>query len=115
MDLALRPRKNNSAKKDKSPLSAVTVQSANHYAIDEINAYIAVRDGLLGEAEQIPTEASLERLVLANNFVANSLKPTRAPYMTQYLPDVDAVRELKHCHAVDARIVKLRARLVRAA
>jgi hypothetical protein len=96
-------------------VASATPPNGSQYAIDEINAYIAVRNGLLKEAEQTPTESSLERLVLANNFVANCLRPTRQPYITQYLPDVDAVRELKECHAVDARIAKLRAASVRVA
>jgi hypothetical protein len=111
MDLAPSPVKKNGQK----PVTAVTRQNASRYAIDEINAYVAVRDELLEEAEQNPTGVGIERLILANNFVANCMRPTRHPYVTQYLPDVDAVRELKQCHAVDAQIAKMRARLVRAA
>jgi hypothetical protein len=111
MDLAPSPVKNR--KNDQKSATAVTRQNASRYAIDEINAYIAVRDGLLEEAEQNPTGVGIERLILANNFVANCMRPTCHPYITQCLPDVDSVRELKQCHAVDAQIVKLRARLVR--
>ena len=111
MDLALSPAKTHS-KNLRKPATAVPRGDASRYAVDEINAYIAVRDGLLEEAEQTLTEASIQRLVLANTFVANCMRPTRHPYITQCLPDVDTVRELKECHAVDLRIMELRARLI---
>lgn len=75
---------------------------------------MAVRDGLVEEAARDTTEATIKRLVLANNFVANCLRPTRQPYITQCLPEIDAVRELQRCQAVEAKIVKLRARLATA-
>jgi hypothetical protein len=87
----------------------------NHDAADEINAYIAVRDGLLEEAEHEATDAAIERLVTANNFVANCLQPARLPYVRQCLPEIDAARELKRCQAVASRIAMLRARQVAAA
>ena len=89
--------------------------SRNQYAVDEIGAYIAVRDSLLTEAQEGLTEAALQRLVLANNFVANCLRPAKKPYLSQFLPETDAVRELKRCAGVDAAITKLRARLTAAA
>ena len=114
MDLATKPRQRALRPRRNTDLSVPRPQESE-YAIDDINAYIAVRDGLVGEAEQETTEAAIERLVLANNFIANCLRPTRPQYMTQCLPEVDSVRELKRCHAVDAHIVKLRAVLVAAA
>jgi hypothetical protein len=74
-----------------------------------------VRDGWLEQAEKNFTEAALERLTQANQFVANCLKPARSPYQAQSLPDVDAARELRRCQAVDARIAKMRARTAAAA
>lgn len=88
---------------------------ASHDPADEINAYIAVRDGLLEEAEQETTELAIERLVAANQFVANCLQPARLPYIRQCLPDIEAARELKRCQAVASRITTLRARRVAAA
>jgi hypothetical protein len=70
-----------------------------------------VRDTLLGEAQQSLTQAALQRLVLANNFVANCLRPIKGPYISQCLPEKEASRELKRCASVDACIAKLRARL----
>ena len=114
MDLATTTRQRAPRLRRNTDLSVPRPQ-ASKYAIDEINAYIAVRDGLVGEAEQETTEASIERLVLANNFVANCLRPTGPHYLTQCLPELDSVRELKRCHAVDAQIAKLRALMVAAA
>ncbi len=111
MSLAISsPRKTSDSRRHKNIPSAVP--PANRYAIEEIGAYIAVRDGLIEEARLETTEASIERLVLTNNFVANCLRPTRPPYLTQCLPEVDTVRELKRCHAVDLQIAKLRAQMV---
>ena len=113
MDVALSPRKTDS-KKSRTP-ATVNRPNTSQYAIDEINAYMAVRDGLLEEAEQNPTEASIHRLVLANDFVKNCLGPARDPYITQCLPKVDAVRELQHCQTIEARMVKIRASVIKAA
>jgi hypothetical protein len=105
MDSALNPQNR----------TAATPPNSRQYAIEEINAYIAVRNGLLKEAEQTPSETTLDRLSLANTFVASCLRPARHPYILQYIPQVDAVRELKQCHIVEGRIAKLRATLSRAA
>ena len=77
------------------------------YVIDEITAYIAIRDELLAEAEQIMTRAQIDSVSVANDFVATCLKPTRSPYEAQCLPEMDAVRERKRCEAVKARIREL--------
>jgi hypothetical protein len=76
-------------------------------AIAEINAYIAIRDDLLAEAEQIRTRAKIDSLVVANNFVEKCLKPARPPYEGQCLPQREAVRERKRCEAVKSRIAQL--------
>lgn len=76
-------------------------------AIAEINAYIAIRDDLLNEAEQIRTRAKIDSLTVANNFVATCLKPVRPPYQAQCLPEAEAVRERKRCEAVTIRIREL--------
>jgi hypothetical protein len=114
MDLALKAVQRNARTRRKTADTG-TPQNSNKYAIEEINAYIAVRDGLLEEAAEDPTEATVGRLVLTNNFVANCLRPTSPAYLKQCLPEVDAVRELKRCHAVDEQIVKLRTRIITAA
>lgn len=76
-------------------------------AIAEINAYIAIRDDLLAEAEQIRTRAKIDSLVVANDFVEKCLKPARPPYEGQCLPQTEAVRERKRCDAVKDRIAEL--------
>ncbi len=91
--------------------SGVGHYDSSQYAIDEINAYIAVRDGLLDDAEKVATPAKLERLALANEFVESCLKPARPPYQAQCLQETDAVRERKRCDAVKIRIEKLREQL----
>ena len=79
----------------------------SQYAVDEINAYIAIRDNWLAEAEATTTSANLRRLILANDFVQSCLKPARSPYEAQYLPERDADRERKRCAAVKIRIAEL--------
>ena len=108
MALATKPRQHPSRSHSSTSHSAARFH-ASHDALEEINAYIAVRDGLLEEAEQDLTESTLKRLIQANQFVANCLKPARSPYHAQSSPEVDAMRELKRCHALDARIAKMRA------
>ena len=76
-------------------------------AAAEINAYIAIRDDLLAEAEQIRTRAKIDSLTVANDFVEKCLKPARPPYEKQCLPQAEAVRERKRCEAVKGRISEL--------
>jgi len=90
--------------------AAPTLSSAfgSAYSIAEINAYIAIRDQLLSEAEKLHTSAKLASATLANDFVEGCLKPARSPYEGQCLPESDAVRERTRCEAVRARIAQLR-------
>jgi hypothetical protein len=81
-------------------------------AIAEIGAYIAIRDQLLEEAEEIATRAKIDSAEVANNFVMTCLRPARAAYQSQCLPEGDAERERKHCEAVNARLAELRARII---
>jgi hypothetical protein len=84
------------------------------YSIAEINAYIAIRDRLLEQAEKLTTEETLDRVSLANDFVAGCLIPPRCPYEAQCLPDADAANERSRCGDVKARIAKLRALIANA-
>ena len=84
--------------------------ATSEYAIEEINSYIAIRDGLLAEAEKAATSDMLRRVSIANDFVEACLKPSRSPYHAQYLPEADAVRERQHCERVKQRIAQLGAR-----
>ena len=78
------------------------------YTVAEINAYIAIRDQLLVEAEELRTAAKLASTRLANDFVLGCLQPARSPYDTQFLPETDAVRERERCQEVRDRIAQLR-------
>jgi hypothetical protein len=91
------------------PRPTPTLSSAfgSAYSIAEINAYIAVRDQLLAEAERLHTSAKIASVVLANNFVEGCLQPVRTPYNDQCLPETDADRERKRCAAVRERIAQL--------
>jgi hypothetical protein len=77
--------------------------------VAEIKAYIAIRDDLLAEAEELKTHAKLDSVTVANDFVQSCLKPARPPYQSQCLPEANAVRERKRCEAVRRRIAELRA------
>lgn len=96
------------------PKSAPTLSSAfgSAYSVAEINAYIAIRDQLLAEAEKLHSSAKLASTALANDFVEGCLKPARAPYEAQSLSESDAVRERKRCEVVRDRIAQLRSSAV---
>jgi len=81
------------------------------YVVDEINAYVAIRDIALAEAEKDPSSVNLERVRIANEFVENCLRPARSPYKSQHLPETDAARERGRCQAVKVRLSLLRAHL----
>src|SRR5437762_2105413 len=63
------------------------------HAVEEISAYISIRDGLLREAEKSATCEMLRRASIANDFVETCLQPARSPYEAQFLSEADAVRE----------------------
>lgn len=96
--------------KNQQPASTST-RSSNPplYAVEEINAYIAIRDELLSEAEKLRTGAKIDSVLIANNFVAGCLKPGRSPYEAQCLPEVEARRERERCEVVTHRVAELRA------
>ena len=97
----------NASKKEQS--ISYTANLGPAYAVDEINAYIAIRNELLAEAEELRTRTKLDTVIVANNFVAGCLKPARKPYQAQCLPEADALRERQRCIAVSNRVAQLRA------
>src|SRR5438270_6829484 len=84
---------------------------SSEYIIGEINAFIAIRDELLAEAEEAKTPSKLDSLLIANNFVESCLTPARSPYDVQFLPEPAAKRERKRCDEVKRRIENLRDQL----
>jgi hypothetical protein len=80
---------------------------------EEIFSFIAVRDLLLAEAEELTTEANLHRVWMANEFAERCLEPARPPYQAQTLPNADATFERHRCKTVKVRIAELRARVHR--
>ena len=82
-----------------------------NYVVDEINAYVVIRDIAVAEAEKEPTSLNLDRARIANDFVENCVKPARPPYEAQHLPETDAARERGNCQAVKVRLSLLRAHL----
>ena len=90
------------------PTPTISSAFGSVYSIAEINAYIAIRDQLLAEAEELRTTAKLASTALANDFVEGCLQPGRLPYEAQCLPESDAIRERKRCQAVRERIAQLR-------
>lgn len=98
-------------KQRRTPSKSVDQKIGSKQAIEEIRASIAIRDSLLSEAEEITTNATLQRALIANEFVETCLKPARPPYAAQHLPEADAVPERKRCEAVKRRIAQLRAQI----
>lgn len=82
-------------------------QAGRDCASEEIYAYVAARDTLLVEAEEKPTATAVQRVRLANDFVANCLRPPGVPYGSQFLSEPDAIRELQRCRDVSERIAAL--------
>ena len=80
-------------------------------AVEEINAYIAVRDQSLAAAERVPTRGTVDRALLANEFVESCLRPVRSPYQAQGLPEANAADERERCAAAKARLAQLSAGL----
>jgi hypothetical protein len=97
------------SKTEKKYSNSSWTTAASKDLVDDINAYIAIRDDLLAEAEQIMTRAKIDSVTVANDFVATCLKPARSPYQAQCLPERDAVRERRRCEAVRARLRELAA------
>ncbi len=77
---------------------------------EEIFSFIATRDLLLAEAEELPTEANLHRVWMANEFAERCLEPSRPPYEAQTLPAAEAGFERRRCQTIKVRIAALRAR-----
>ena len=94
-------------KPEAHPAPTISLAFGSVYSIAEINAYIAIRDQLLSEAEELRTIAKLASTALANDFVEGCLKPARSPYEGQCLPESDAIRERKRCQSVRERIAQL--------
>jgi hypothetical protein len=84
----------------------------SEYVIGEINAFIAIRDELLAEVEEVKTASKLDSLIVANNFVESCLTPARSPYDMQFLPEPAAKRERKRCDQIKRRVADLRDQLV---
>jgi hypothetical protein len=96
-----------SAKPHSRPAPKLTSAFGSAYSVAEINAYIAIRDQLLAEAEEQRTSAKLASTTLANDFVEGCLKPAHSPYEAQCLPEADAAFERQRCAAVRQRIAQL--------
>ncbi len=101
-----------------TPIESVSGQRRSHSAklvahggskeaVAEINAYIAIRDIYLAEAEEVASDATLYRAGVANDLVATCVKPARSPYEAQHLPEAEAVRERARCETVKARLAEL--------
>ena len=78
-------------------------------ARDEINAFIAIRNILLAEAEKSPTSKAVESAAIANDLVEDCLQNPRSPYDAQCLLQADAARERRVCREAKQRIAQLRA------
>lgn len=107
------PAKHDPSKNQPASTKSVERGQANH-AHAEIHAYIVIRDRLLTEAEEVPSNSTLHRACIANDVVEIFLKPARSPYQAQYLPEVEAGHERQRCEAVKNRIAELRAKIATA-
>ena len=85
----------------------IVARKSSQHAIEEINGYIAIRDGLLAQAERVTTSEAVQRAAIANDLVEDCLRTVRRPYEAQFLPELDATRERKRCAAAKVRIAEL--------
>ena len=99
-------------KSQSRPVPQRTSAFGSAYSVAEINAYIAIRDQLLAEAEEVRTKAKLSSAALANDFVLGCLQPGRPRYEAQCLPEIDAAFERQRCEAVRDRLAQLRSSAV---
>ena len=102
------------SRKSTTKNSTTKTEAANAVA-EEIFSFIAVRDLLLAEAEDHPTEGSLHRVWMANEFAERCLEPARPPYQAQSLPTAEAIFERRRCKTIKVRIAELRTRIHRQA
>ena len=86
-------------------------RSPTKHAHAEIHAYITIRDRLLTEAENVPSNATLHRAFIANDVVEIFLKPAKKPYEAQFLPEDEAKQERERCESVKNRIAELRRKI----
>ncbi len=82
-------------------------QVGSKEARDEIEAYAAIRDLLLSNAEVTTSIESLRRAAIANELLESCLRPPRSPWQAQYLEPREAARELDRCCATKMRIAAL--------
>ena len=88
-------------------------QSSDHAQIgskearDEIQAYAAIRNLLLSDAEVTASAESLRRAAIANEFVESCLRPPRSPWQAEYLEPREAACERQRCCAAKMRIAAL--------
>jgi hypothetical protein len=90
----------------------VNRKTDSKHAVEEIRAYITIRDSLLEEAEKLKSIEALRRVSIANDFVETCLSPPRPPYEAQFLLEADAVRERERCQVVKIRIAEIDAQKV---
>ena len=94
-----------------SPTRSQPADLPSKEAAAEIQAYIAIRDGLMEDAEKFTTVDKLNAASVANDCVIAALRPARAPYGAQCLPEPEAVGERRKCEGVRRRIAERRSML----
>ena len=82
-------------------------QIGSKEARDEIEAYEAIRDFLLNDAEVTASLESLRRAAIANELIESCLQPPRSPWQAQCLEPRQATRELERCCAAQMQIAAL--------
>jgi len=90
-------------------LTQPTEQKPRQYILDEINAYVAIRDMRVAAAEQDATPANIRQATLANNFVEICLSRPQIVYASQYLPEASASFERQRCAKIKELLATLAA------
>lgn len=88
--------------------------AASRHSAEAIGAYIAIRDRLFAEVENVATPEKLNRLAIANDLVRACLKPAQHPYEAQFLSDNEAARERTRCDAIRSKVGELLAAVANA-
>lgn len=102
-------KKSSKANQTKPKRKSATTSNARppQYILNEINAYISIRDLRVAAAERDATPENLRQATLANNFVELCLSRPQIVYAAQYLPEASASFERERCATIKTLIAAL--------
>lgn len=104
-----RPKKKTSKTRSSTKSTTSGDAKPSQYILNEINAYVAIRDMRVAAAERDASPENLRQATLANDFVELCLSRPQIVYAAQYLPNASASFERERCVKIKALIAALQA------